>query len=201
MRVATDSEFKMAPTKCRAFCKEFELKVINWYLENGKNFNETARNFQIDGKQVRNWLKDKEKVRFLKRLRKSCQYGRAKFLLMKKELYSKFLDMHKKGQRFRRWWFNSKKRDLVKKRILTRYISYCTDGSRYLVAVIKYPSEENLMQPKCHQQLCVTLLRTFMQSLNRSKIEELTPLNIWQTWTKYHFLSSWITIQLMQNRC
>ena len=163
MWVTTDSEFKMAPTKWRAFCKEFESKVINWYLENGKNFNETARNFQIDEKQVRNWLKDKEKIRFLKRLRKSCQYGRAKLPLMKKELNSKFLDIHKKGQRFKRWWFDSKTRDLVKKkRILTKYLSYCTDGSRYLVDVIKYPSEENLMQPKCYQQLCVTLLRTFM---------------------------------------
>ena len=116
MWVTTDSEFKMAPTKWRAFCKEFESKVINWYLENGKNFNETARNFQIDEKQVRNWLKDKEKIRFLKRLRKSCQYGRAKLPLMKKELNSKFLDIHKKGQRFKRWWFDSKTRDLVKKK-------------------------------------------------------------------------------------
>ena len=29
-------EFKMAPTKRRSFCKEFKLKITNWYFENGK---------------------------------------------------------------------------------------------------------------------------------------------------------------------
>ena len=37
-------EFKMAPTKRRSFCKEFELKFTNWYFENGKNINQTPNN-------------------------------------------------------------------------------------------------------------------------------------------------------------
>ena len=45
-------EFKMPPTKRRSFCKEFKLKVTNWYFENGKNINQTTSNFQIDWKQV-----------------------------------------------------------------------------------------------------------------------------------------------------
>ena len=51
-------EMKMAPTRRRSFFKNFKLKVTNWYFENGKNINETANNFQIGQKQVRNRLKD-----------------------------------------------------------------------------------------------------------------------------------------------
>ena len=54
-------EFKMAPTKRRSFCKEFKLKVTNWHFETG-NINQTSNNFQTDRKQVRNWLKDEEKI-------------------------------------------------------------------------------------------------------------------------------------------
>ena len=45
------------------------------------------------------------------------------------------------------------------------------------VDVIKDSSKEQLTQPKSHQQLCVTLLRTSMQSLYRSEKEVLTPLS------------------------
>ena len=86
-----DSEFKMTPTKQRAFCKELKLNVINWYFENGKNINQTGNNFETDQKQMRNWFKDEEKIRSLKLSRKSCQYGNVKFPFMEKELFSKFL--------------------------------------------------------------------------------------------------------------
>ena len=63
-------EFKMPPTKRRSFCKEFKLKVTNWYFEKGKNINQTTSNFQIDWKQVWNWLKDEERIYSLKLLKK-----------------------------------------------------------------------------------------------------------------------------------
>ena len=78
----------MAPTKRRSFCKEFE---------NGININQTASNFQNDRKQVRNCLKNEEKIRYLKRSKKAYRYGKAKFPVMEKELYAKFLDMRKEG--------------------------------------------------------------------------------------------------------
>ena len=80
--------FKMAPTKRRSFCKEFKLTVANWYFENGKNVNQTANNFQIDGKQVRNRLKDEEKIRSSKHSKKACRYGKVKFPVMEKEFYT-----------------------------------------------------------------------------------------------------------------
>ena len=45
------------------------------------------------------------------------------------------------------------------------------------VDVIKDSSKEQLTQPKSHQQLCVTLLRTSMQSLYRSEKEVLASLS------------------------
>ena len=75
----------LIPTKRRSLCKEFKLRVTNWYFENEKNISQTASNFQIDRKQVRNWLKDEERICFLKYSEKTCQYGKAKFPVMEKE--------------------------------------------------------------------------------------------------------------------
>ena len=75
----------LVPTKGRSLCKEFKLRVTNWYFENEKNISQTARNFQIDRKQVRNWLKDEERICFLKCSEKTCRYGKAKFPVMEKE--------------------------------------------------------------------------------------------------------------------
>ena len=47
-------ESNMVPTRRRLLFKEFKLKVTNWYFENEKNINQTANNFLIDRKQVRN---------------------------------------------------------------------------------------------------------------------------------------------------
>ena len=64
-----------------------------------------------------NWrLKDEENIRSLKRSNKAYQYGKAKFPVMENELYTKFLDMQKKGKHVKIWWFNSKTRDLVKEK-------------------------------------------------------------------------------------
>ena len=94
-------EFKMAPTKRRSLCKEFKVKITNWYFENAKSINQTANNFQIDRKQVRNWLKDEEKICSVKLSKKTCRYGKVKFPVMGKELYTMFLDMRKEGKRLK----------------------------------------------------------------------------------------------------
>ena len=47
--------------------------------------------------------------------KKVCRYGKAKFPVMKKEFYTKFLDMRKESKRVKRWWFNSKAKELVEK--------------------------------------------------------------------------------------
>ena len=109
-------EFKMSPTKGWSFCKEFKQKVTNWHFENEKNIKQTANNFQTDRKAVGNWLKDEEKFCSLKRSKKAFRYGKAKFPVMENELYNKFLYTRKERKRVKRWWFNSKARELVKEK-------------------------------------------------------------------------------------
>ena len=115
---------RMPPTRRRSFFKKFKLKVTNWYFENGKNINQTVNNFQIGPKQVRNWLKDEQKIRSLKLPKKACWYGKAKFPAMKKEFYTKFLDMRKWGKHVKRWGFNSIARELVKEKYLDEASSF-----------------------------------------------------------------------------
>ena len=64
-------EFKMIPTKRRLFFQKFKLKFTNWYFENQKNINQTAN--------MRNRLKDEKKIHSVKRSKKTCRYGTAKF--------------------------------------------------------------------------------------------------------------------------
>ena len=57
---------------------------------------------------MKNWLKDEEKIRSLKLSKKACQYGKAKFPVIEKELFTKFFDMRIEDKRVKRWCFNSK---------------------------------------------------------------------------------------------
>lgn len=110
-------KFKTVLTKRKTFCKEFKLKLINWYFKNGKNINHTVSNFLIDRNQVRKWLNDEEKIRSLKHSRKSRWHGKVKFPFMEKEFHSEFPDMQKEGKHFKRWCFNLQGRELVKEKI------------------------------------------------------------------------------------
>ena len=117
-------EFKMAPTKRRSFCKELKLKVTNnWYFENGENINQAANNFQIDRKQVRNWLNDEEKIRSLKRSRKACLPMKSKnFQPLKRNFTLSFLICERK--RVKHWWLNSKVGELVKEKYPDEALSF-----------------------------------------------------------------------------
>lgn len=50
----TDSERKSARS---AYSPEFKLNVVSWFFNNGKKVNLTGRNFKIDKKLVRTWVK------------------------------------------------------------------------------------------------------------------------------------------------
>ena len=125
-------------------------------------------------------------------LKKACRYGKTKFRVMEKEIYTKFIDMRIEDRRVKRRWCNSKTRELVNEK-------YPDEASPFklshkwvegFVHVMEYPSEEKLTQFKSHQQLYVPLLRTSMQSLYKSATEEPLYLRIWVTWTKRRCLLS-----------
>ena len=48
------SSFKMP--KNRSYTVTFKLQVIQWHRQNGGNVSETARNFNVDRKRVREWM-------------------------------------------------------------------------------------------------------------------------------------------------
>lgn len=73
--------------------------LISWFsFGNRKNVNKATNIYQIDWKQVRNWLKDEEKIPSLKCSRKACRSGKAYIPVMEKELYTTFLDMQNEGK-------------------------------------------------------------------------------------------------------
>ena len=42
--------------KNRSYTVTFKLQVIQWHRQNGGNVSETARNFNVDRKRVREWM-------------------------------------------------------------------------------------------------------------------------------------------------
>lgn len=98
----------------RAFDREFKLQVVKEYHESGKNIAKTARKFEIDRKQVRAWVKKEEQIRGQKY--KSKAHGRgcnSKYPLMEDKLYSEFLQLRKDGRKVKRWWFNTRAKQLM----------------------------------------------------------------------------------------
>ena len=182
-------EFKMTPTKRRSFCKIFTLKVTNWYFENRKNISQTTNNLQIDWKQVINWLKHYEKICFLKLSEKAPQYGKAKFPVIEKELYTKFFDMRKEGKRVKHvcMCFNSKASELVKEKYSDeapsfnlshrRFKGFCKCYRIFLWRTTRAGKvTRSHQQLERHQQFYVPLLKNFMQILYKSAKEELSHL-------------------------
>ena len=51
----------------RSFTREFKLSVIQWFHLHNKNILQTASYFKIDRKQVRQWIRNEEKIRKQKR--------------------------------------------------------------------------------------------------------------------------------------
>ena len=107
-----DSERKIAR---KAYSREFKLNVVSWFFKNGKKVNLTARNFQIDKKMVRTWIRAEEKIRKQKPHSKTSGRGRqALFPSTQKKLHEEFKTMRKDGKIVKRWWFNTCVKQLLK---------------------------------------------------------------------------------------
>ena len=110
----TDSERKSAR---KAYSREFKLNVVTWFFNNGKKVNSTARNFKIDKKLVRMWVRAEQKIRNQKPRSKSSGRGRQPFSpSLEKDLHDEFKTMRREGKVVKRWWFNTRMIQLVKER-------------------------------------------------------------------------------------
>ena len=177
--------------------KEFKLEVTNWYFENRKN-NQTANNFQIDRKQVRNWLKHEEKICSLKRSKKACRYGKTKFPVMEKEVYTKFLDMRKEAKRVKCWWFNTKARELVEEKYPDEASSFKL-SYRWCEGFCRRHSIIFLLRKTHAVQKSSAALRTAIEKFHAMSLRErkrrIFPLMDLVTWTKHRFFLSWMAIE------
>ena len=56
-------EVKRNKLRRKSYAKEFKLTAVTWFHEYGKNTHQTSQHFNLDRKQVRNWVKAEEQIR------------------------------------------------------------------------------------------------------------------------------------------
>ena len=100
--------------KVKSYAREFKLTVVRWFHENGKNAHQTSQHFNLDRRQVRNWVKAEEKIKKQKLNAKASGRGwRAHFPEAEKQLHNEFLKMRSEGKAVKRWWFSSREGQLI----------------------------------------------------------------------------------------
>ena len=60
--MADDAENAAPVNQRRSFTREFKLNAVGHYYHHGKNIQNTAQHFNVDRKQVREWLKNELKL-------------------------------------------------------------------------------------------------------------------------------------------
>ena len=50
-------EVKCNKLRRKSYVREFKLTVVTWFHENGKNVHQMSQHFNLDRKQVCNWVK------------------------------------------------------------------------------------------------------------------------------------------------
>ena len=95
-------EVKRNKLRRKSYAREFKLSVVTWFHENGKNIHQTSQYFNLDRKQVRNWVKTEEKIRKQKLNTKAPGRGKARFPEAEKQLHDDFLKMRSEGKAVKR---------------------------------------------------------------------------------------------------
>ena len=81
-------EVKRNKLRRKSYAREFKLTVVTWFHENGKNVHQTSQHFNLDRKQVRNWVKAEEKIRKQKLMQRHQVEGRKLVSLKQKSNYT-----------------------------------------------------------------------------------------------------------------
>ena len=103
--------------------------------------------------------------------------------------------MRKEGKRVKRWWFNSKARELLKEKYPDKASIF---KSLHRCFKRLYRRHKKSLRRKTHAaQKLPAALRTTIENFHAKFLDErkreLTLLKTWQTWTKHHCL--WLRIQ------
>ena len=106
---------KQSKKKRHSYTRKFKLKVSDRYMNNGKNIARRAQMFGVDRKQVRTWLKNEEIIQQQKHSSKAFGGGcTAKYPIVEDDLYAEYKEARAKGIFFKRWWFNTRVKQLLK---------------------------------------------------------------------------------------
>ena len=83
-------------------------------MNNGKIIARIAQMFRIDQKQVRTLLKNQEIIQQQNHSSKASGRGcTAKYPIMEDALYAEYKEARAKGKFLKRWWFNSRAKQLI----------------------------------------------------------------------------------------
>ena len=92
-----------AEKKQRSFTKEFKLSVVNYFYKHGENNLKTSNKFNVDQKQVREWVQKETRISQQKRGNRSVGRGRNAFYAeMEKQLYGEFESARSVGKSIKR---------------------------------------------------------------------------------------------------
>ena len=106
---------KQSKKKRHSYTRKFKLKVSDWYTNNGENIAKTTQMFGVDRKQVKTWLKNEEIIQQQKHSSKTSGRGCiAKYPIMEDTLYDEYKEARAKEKFLKRWWFNTRAKQLLK---------------------------------------------------------------------------------------
>ena len=89
--MADDAENAAPVNQRRSFTREFKLNVVGHYYHHGKNTQNTAQHFNVDRKQVREWLKNEQKLNKQEKGTRADGHGRVAFhRAMEEKLHKDF---------------------------------------------------------------------------------------------------------------
>ena len=104
----------MAKSQRKSHTREFKLEVVEFLKKNG-NVSLTARKFGVANKKVREWRASEKQIQEQSRGCRASGRGRTAFFpLMEERLHKEFLDLRREGKKVRRWWFESRGKQLMK---------------------------------------------------------------------------------------
>ena len=97
-----------------SYQREFKLAAVRWFNEHGKNVSATARKFNVDQKRIREWVKNVETIKNMKKQTERNGCGQKPlYLLIETNHKNVFLEKRKKEMSVKTWLFRARARKLV----------------------------------------------------------------------------------------
>ena len=102
--MADDAENAAPVNQKRSFTREFKLNAVGHYYH-GKNIQNTAQHFNVDRKQVQEWLKNELKLN--KQEKDTRADGRSRVA------FHRAMELRKAGKVVKGWWFTKRGKQIL----------------------------------------------------------------------------------------